>query len=187
MLRPLLPLVLLTCLWGSGCAMYRPVVAANPIFVAANNEDVVWERTVDVVHEYFDIARENRMVGSQPGRIETKYKVGAGLLEPWHRDSHGLESRLESSMQSIRRKAFVDVTPTEGGYLIGVEVFKEIEDLPGVANNTAGGSTFQQGNPLRRDLDLVVDETAPAGWIVKGRDDQLEQELSRRLQVAFSR
>lgn len=167
--------------------MQRPMVAANPIFVAANNEEAVWERTVDVVHEYFDIARENRIVGSQPGNIETKYKVGAGMLEPWHRDSHGLESRLESSMQSIRRKAFINVTPAEGGYLIGIEVMKEIEDLPGVANNTAGGATFQQGNPLRRDLDLVVDQTAPAGWIIKGRDGALEQEMSRRLQLAFSR
>jgi hypothetical protein len=172
---------------GSVCAFHRPAAASNPIFVAANNEDVVWERTVDVVHEYFDIARENRIVGSQPGVIETNYKVGASVFEPWHRDSHGLDSRLESSFQSIRRKAFINVAPTDGGYLISVEVFKELEDLAGVANNTAGGATFQQGNPLRRDLDLVVGQSSPSGWLVKGRDDVLENEIARRMQIAFSR
>lgn len=188
MVRRLLPLILLgCCCLGSGCALGRNMEAPNPVFVAANNEDAVWERTVDVVHQYFDIARENRIVGSQPGVIETHYKTGAGLFEPWHKDSPGLESRLESTAQSIRRKAYINVAPTEGGYLIGIEVFKEIEDLPGVANNTAGGATFQQGNPLRRDLDLVVGQSSPSGWLVKGRDDLLEQEMARRLQRAFSR
>ncbi|MFN0055180.1 MAG: hypothetical protein ACKV0T_23650 [Planctomycetales bacterium] len=187
--RLVLPFVLVACGLGSGCAMHRPIVATNPVFVAANpaNEDLVWERTVDVVHEYFDIGRENRILGSQPGVIETKYKVGAGVLEPWHRDSHGIESRMESTLQSIRRRANINVTPAEGGYLISVEVYKEIEDLPGVANNTAGGATFQQGNPLRRDLDLVTGQSAPSGWLLQGRDVILEQEMSRRLQLAFSR
>lgn len=179
--------ILACCSLCSGCAFHRPIAPANPIFVAATNEDAVWERTVDVVHEYFDISRENRIVGSQPGVIETQYKVGAGLLEPWHKDSPGLESRFESTAQSIRRKAYFNVAPAEGGYLISIEVFKEIEDLPGVANNTAGGATFQQGNPLRRDLDLVVGQSSPSGWVVKGRDEVLEAEISRRLQYAFSR
>jgi hypothetical protein len=140
-----------------------------------------------VVHEYFDIQRENRIVATQPGVIETQYKVGASMFEPWHRDSHGLESRMESTLQSIRRKAYVSVAPVDGGYQISVEVFKELEDVLGVANNTAGGGTFQQGNPLRRDLDLVVGQTAPSGWLPKGRDVVLEQEIARRMQSAFSR
>lgn len=160
---------------------------ANPVFVQATDENGVWERTVDVVHDYFDIERENRIVGSQPGVIETKYKTGASLLEPWHRDSPGFDSRLESSLQSIRRRAFVNVAPTQGGYLVSIEVFKEIEDLPGVANMTSGGATFQQANPLRRDLDLVVGQSTPSGWVALGRDGVLESEMARRLQVAFSR
>src|SRR6185436_12972478 len=175
-LRLLLLTVSASCCLGSGCAMHRPIAVGNPMFVAGGNDDFVWERTVDVVHEYFDIARESRIVGSQPGVIETNYKVGAGVLEPWHKDSAGLDSRLESSFQSIRRKAYINVTPTDGGYLVSVEVFKEIEDLAGVANNTAGGATFQQGNPLRRDLDLVTGQSAPSGWLLKGRDVALESE-----------
>lgn len=188
-LRSLVALLLFgLCGSVSGCAFGRPpAVAGNPIFVPAGNEDAVWERTVDVVHDYFDIARENRIVGSQPGMIETRFKVGASLLEPWHHDSYGLRNRTESTLQSIRRKAMVSVAPAQGGYLISVEVFKEIEDLPGVANNTAGGATFSQTNPLRRDLDLVVGQSSPSGWVTLGRDDVLESEMLRQLQWAFAR
>jgi hypothetical protein len=188
MVRPLVTLMLLgLCGSLSGCVFNRPMAAGNPVFVPAGNEDAAWERTVDVVHDYFDIARENRMIGSQPGVIETRYRIGASLLEPWHRDSYGLENRLESSLQSIRRKAIISVTPAQGGYLVGIEVFKEIEDLPGVANNTAGGATFSQTSPIRRDLDLVTGQSSPSGWIALGRDEVLENEMARQMQRAFSR
>jgi len=188
MLRPLVTLILLSlCGSLSGCVFSRPMVTGNPVFVPAGNEDAAWERTVDVVHDYFDIALENRMIGTQSGIIETRYRVGASVLEPWHRDSYGLQNRLESSLQSIRRKAKVSVTPAQGGYLVGVVVFKEIEDLPGVANNTAGGATFSQTSPIRRDLDLVTGQSSPSGWISLGRDEFLESEMLRQVQRAFSR
>ena len=189
MLRFLLSLLLVAwCGSISGCAFGRPpVVAGNPVFVPAGNEDAVWERTVDVVHDYFDLLRENRIVGTQPGVIETRWKVGSSLLEPWHRDSYGLRNRTESTLQSIRRKAMLSIAPAQGGYLIGVEIYKEIEDLPGVAYNTAGGATFSQANPLRRDLDLVVGQSSPSGWVGLGRDEVLESEMLRRLQWAFMR
>lgn len=184
--RSLLLLLLLAwCAGGAGCATSRPPASSNPIFVRANNSDFVWDRTVDVVHNYFDIARENRSVGSQPGVIETRYKVGSGVLEPWHNDSQGLEARTESTLQSIRRRAIINVTPAEGGYLIGVEVVKELEDVPSATGNTASAATFQQTNPLRRDLDLVVEQSAPQGWILLGRDELLESEILSQMQGAF--
>ena len=184
--------LMLLCLCGlvSGCAFYRPAtVAGNPIFIPVQpqNEEALWEATVDVVHDYFELARENRIVGTQPGVIESRWKVGSGLLEPWNRDSHGLENRAESTVQSIRRMAKIHVTPAQGGYLVGVEVFKEIEDIPGIVNNTAGGATFHQASPLRRDLDLVVGQSAPSGWVPRGRDEALEAEMLRRLQWAYTR
>ncbi len=182
-LRRLILLLLMVA--ATGCATARPPAASNPVFVRANNSDFVWDRTVDVVHDYFEIARENRSVGSQPGVIETQYKVGASLLEPWHHDSQGFESRTESTLQSIRRRAIINVTPAEGGYLIAIEVVKELEDAPAAAGNTASSATFQQTNPLRRDLDLVVGQSAPQGWILLGRDELLEAEMVRRLQSAF--
>ncbi len=155
----------------------------NTIFVPANNFEAVWERTVDVIHDYrFPIKRENKL----DGVIETEYKVGASLLEPWHRDSVGFESRLESSLQSIRRRAFVSITPAEEGYLVSVEVFQELEDVVGIATNSAGAATFQENSLLERDLNLVVGQSRPSGWIPQGRDIRIEQAMLARLQKSLS-
>jgi hypothetical protein len=81
----------------------------------------------------------------------------------------------------------VNITPTEGGFYIIVEAYKELEDLAGLAANSAGGATFQESTPLQRDLDLVVGQTAPSGWISQGRDFALEQDILQRLYQAFGR
>jgi len=189
MTRNLLPLcIFLQALGTSACTMSplqtAQVPLGNPSFVPGHELEPIWERTVDVLHDYrFEIARENKL----DGIIETKYKVGSGIAEPWHRDSVGLENRLESSLQSIRRKVFVTITKTEGGFLVGVQAHKELEDLAGLAANSAGGATFQENTPLQRDLNLVVGQTAPSGWISKGRDVILEQDLITHLSAALLR
>lgn len=167
---------------GGGCASV-PVATPNPFFVAADNDEGVWERSVDVIHDYFDIARENKL----DGVIETQPKVGASLFEPWHHDTIGCRNRLEATLQSIRRRGFVNITPTNGGYLVGVEVYRELENAPGLAANAAGAATFLQSNPLQRDLNLVVGQSTPSGWLVLGRDEVLEREMLLSLQRAFSR
>lgn len=158
-------------------------VLQNPILVRANNDNDCWERTVDLLHDYFEISRENRL----DGIIETRPKVGASLLEPWHKDSAGLKNRLESTLQSIRRRAFVSVTSTPEGYLVGVEVFKEMEDVPKGNGNSAGNATFQENRPLQRDLQTIVGESESEGWISLGRDARLEQRILVDLHREFSR
>ncbi len=77
-----------------------PVAAANPLFVSTQNEDLLWERTVEALEDFqFPIRKENRLARV----IETDYKVGASVFEPWHGDSVGLANRLESTLQSVRR------------------------------------------------------------------------------------
>lgn len=162
----------------SGCATPQSAFVSNPMFVPANSQHAAWERTVDVLHEFhFPIARENRL----DGVIETDYRVGSSLLEPWHRDSVGFTNRLESTLQSIRRRVKIDLTPVDGGYLVGVEAIKEKEDLVGVAENTAGAATFRKNTPLERNLSVVVGQSSPSGWINLGRDTDLEQAILRKL------
>ena len=167
-----------------GCAMWRPASppVGNPIVVRANDGEFVWERTVDVVHAYlFEIERENRL----DGVIETRYKTGASYLEPWHPDSPGARNRLESTLQSIRRKAYISVTPVDGGFLVGVEAIKELEDVSRAANSP-GAATFLDNNPLQRDLNVVVGQATPSGWIPRGRDAELEQAMLQSITQAFS-
>lgn len=160
----------------------QPVVS-NPLFVRANDGEFVWERTVDVAHDYlFEIERENKL----DGMIETRYKTGAGVLEPWHPDTVGAANRLESSLQSIRRKAIFSVTPVDGGYLVGVQTIKELEDVAQAANSV-GAATFLDNNPLQRDLNVVVGQATPSGWINQGRDPALEQALMKSLSTALTR
>lgn len=166
----------------SGCASLNAPTATNPVFVPASHYETAWERTVDVIHDFkFPLARESKL----DGVIETDYVVGSSLLEPWNRDSVGFDNRLESTFQSIRRRALVRVTPAQGGYLVSVEAYKEQEDVRGPVANSPGGASFQVNTPLQRDLNLVVGQVTPSGWIALGRDPALEQAMLSRIRSRF--
>lgn len=185
--RRLFPLVIIASFSllvpTSGCHVFSrkgvPIAELDDgLVIPIEDRDVVWEKTVDVLHAYqFEIARENRL----DGVIETHYKVGASLIEPWHRDSIGFRERLESTLQSIRRKVCITITPVDGGQFVTLEVMKELEDVDGIAANSPGAATFHEYQPFRRDLAAVVGQTAPSGWILQGRDTALEQSLLDRL------
>jgi len=184
------PFILLSCVWLAGCRTpgapsFGAAPAPNPLPVVAGNDDALWERTVDVLHAFqFPVAREDRLARI----IETDYKVGSGCLEPWQRDSIGLGNRLESTLQSVRRMVRVTLSPVDGGggYAVSVEAFKEREDLPGLAANSPGAATFQESTPLQFDLNPVVGQTAPSGWIPVGRDFALEQAILASLRSAYA-
>jgi hypothetical protein len=151
----------------------RPV-AENPLVVPNSDFETVWNKTVAVVDKYFDIARENRLSRT----IETQPKAGATLLEPWSGDSIGFTERLESSLQTIRRFAIVKVDPAPtGGYLVKVEVRKELEDLVKPDRQAAGRAVFNNEFPVNRAREIVGPVPVPAGWINRGRDPNLEQAI----------
>ncbi|MEM1062406.1 MAG: hypothetical protein AAF532_15290 [Planctomycetota bacterium] len=178
---------LVASLAGSGCvALDRATVEThdrNPIVVRANNDEDAWERAVATLHDFkFPILRENKL----DGVIETDYRVGSGLFEPWNADAVGLGNKLEGTLQSMRRKVFLTLTPTRAGYEVGVQALKELEDVPGVGR--AGGpgrATFQSDRTLRRDLDVVGGPNVPGGWAYVGRDHELEAAILRRAASRF--
>ena len=169
--------------------MQAPFAAAQPIagplYVATTNEELVWERAVDVLHDFnFQIERENRL-----GKvIKTEPKVGASLFEPWHKDAVGFNSRLEGTLQSVRRTVQISMQLDDQGtgYVVSVAAYKEREDLPGIAANSPGAATFEESQPLSRDLNPVVGQTAPSNWIPAGRDPLLEQAILAKLQQVYS-
>jgi hypothetical protein len=182
--------LVLLCAWLAGCRLpgalpFGAGAAPNPIPVVARNDDALWERTIDVLHSFqFPVAREDRLARI----IETEYKVGSGCLEPWQRDSVDVTNRLESTLQSVRRMVRITLAPVDGGggYAVSVEAFKEREDLPGLAANSPGAATFQESTPLQFDLNPVVGQTAPSGWVSVGRDIALEQAILASLRAAYA-
>ena len=168
-----------------------PAPLENPFFVPAIDREFLWNQTVDALDDYFRIEREDRvrLIGGvlTEGRIDTFPTTGSTLLEPWRGDSTSGYEKWHATLQSIRRRAIVRVIPSEGGYLLDVQVLKELEDLDKPEHATAGGAT------LRHDGSLVRQEGAGGrfshtlGWIPLGRDASLEQkilvDIAARLQL----
>ena len=136
-------------------------------------------KTVQILNQlHFQVARESKLEGV----IETEYRGGSGILEPWHKDSIGFHARLESSLQSIRRKVIVRFQESAPGtVVVGVQVLKEIEDLNGSAAGSQGAATFTEGDFFDRDLDRVVGESGSTMWLNRGNDVALQAEIVRQI------
>jgi hypothetical protein len=154
----------------------------NPLPVRVTNHDFAWDQIVDVVSDYFPIQSSQRvqLVGNvlTEGRIETPFQVGASIFEPQHRDSVGSFNRWESTFQTIRRRASVRVLPDQQGYLVEVQVEKQLEDLPRPETSTAGVAIFRADNSPGNDRVRRVSRSRPSPlWLSLGRDQALEQQI----------
>lgn len=172
------------CVFGpSGAPPPVPILYQNPSLIAGTNHELVWDQIADVVSGYFRIRNEQsvQIVDNTyiEGRIDTYPQGGATLLEPHRSDSVGRYNRWESTLQTIRRRGHVRVTPlpTQGGFEIQVVVEKELEDLPQPAAAAAGAATFRSNSaPRDRRKDRPQGGATP-GWIPLGRDVALEQRI----------
>lgn len=172
---------------GCGQLTYRltnpPVVQAmpNPLHLPPVADDFLWLQVVDVVDDYFRVAKEQPVQKNGrfllDGRLETAYRPGASLMEPWRKDSTAGFERLQSTLQSIRRRGIVTVRPTAEGYAIEVVVQKDLEDTDRTqyATETTAG-VRHDGSIVRMDDD-VQDGPQTLGWIPLGRDTTLEQRI----------
>jgi hypothetical protein len=164
----------------------QAALAQNPMYVPLSDREFLWNQLVDTMDNYFRIEREERvrLVGGvlTEGQIETFPLPGATIFEPWRRDSSPGFERSYATLQSIRRRAIVHVRPqTDGGYLIDVAVYKELEDL------SQPEHSIVSIDELRTDGTLVRPDTKPQlgsatlGWIPVGRDMTLEQRILTEL------
>jgi len=173
---------------GISCGEVEPMAIAqveNPAHVPIADPNFLWEHLVDVVDDYFRIAREERVrfAGDiyTEGRIDTLPLTGATQIEPWRLDSVTPQERLESTFQSIRRTAHLRVIPVEGGFLVDVQVDKELEDVIVPEKSLSSFGNLRNDDSLRRsgkDLNVSPDTL---GWIPIGRDIALEQAILSKL------
>lgn len=172
----------------AGCAWNPPpdnIPVANQTLVPVSNPDFAWDQIVDVVDDYFEIDREDRVrqVGDviTEGRINTFPVVGATYFEPWRRDSVGSYERTLATLQTIRRFAIVRVIPAPQGYVIDVAVFKELEDLKQPEHSTSGMASFRNDSAPQGFSEPVGMQPTELGWIPLGRDPALEQRILEKL------
>src|SRR5581483_459436 len=86
----------------------------------------VFEKTASILGEYFDLYPPN----PYDGRILTKPRIAPGYEQFWVPGNPDPRGRLLATLQTIRQTARVEIRAGErGGYLVYVEVVKELEDL----------------------------------------------------------
>jgi hypothetical protein len=163
----------------------------NPVSIPPVDELVAWDQIVDVVADYFTVAREQQARRSgevwTEGVIITAPLDGATWLEPHRKDSVGAFNRWESTFQTIRRRATIRVMPDASGYQVEVIVEKELEDLPRPEQSTAGSAVFSNlsGTLPSQRLEQVSRTRLSPLWIQLGRDPPLEQLILKDIQARF--
>jgi hypothetical protein len=153
----------------------------NIVYIPLGRESygIVFENVLQVLGDYgFQLEQQNRYDGS----IETLPRVAPGVglfLKPGSPD---LYERFLSTAQSYRHRVSVKIDPAvQGGYFIIVVARKELEDLPRPIKSAVGAAIFHIDTNVDRDFEVIDPNRADGGWIYKGRDGALEQELIRRL------
>jgi hypothetical protein len=166
-----------------------PPPGGNPVPVGNMDRDFVWEQVVDVVDDYFRIQHEERvrLVGDllTEGRLDTYPRSGSTIFEPWNHDSVTPYDRWESTLQSMRRFAIVRVMPAEVGFLVEVQVSKELEDVTrpeSGAVSTVNSQALRNDDALQRVANPTGGQQPTLGWIPQGRDLALEQVILAQIQ-----
>ena len=169
----------------------------NPLELPPAEDQFVWSQVIDSIDDYFRIAREQPVQNSSgtilDGRVETAYHIGSSIFEPWRKDSTPGFERLQSTFQSIRRRAIVTVRPQsnpvlgsfggpmqgtvmqQGGYVIEVIVQKDLEDANRSQYATESTAAVRHDGTIIRHENGYDDSPQTLGWIPLGRDTTLEQ------------
>ncbi len=163
------------------------IQCGNPLYIVGGDREFIYNQCVDAIDDYFKIRSERRLklVGGivTPGRIDTFPVIGATLLEPWRNEFALDRETTHNTLQTVRRFAVVEILPNEGGYLISVNVLKELEDLKRPQHSTVGVSPVRFDNSLDRTTSAMEVEPSTLGWIPLGRDITLEQRILLDLQA----
>jgi len=191
---------LLSAIFLNGCASYRAPVSNLPwltnspsensqALVPTNNHEALWEAIAEGVNMTFTIAHEEPIKAFDnvlsEGRLETEPKIAASIFEPWHDDSVTLGDRVESTFQTIRRRAVVRAIPEENGFLVQVIVYCEMEDLPRPINANASATLFQKTTHAERITQQGPMLSESRGWYLLGRDPALEKQILQQILYRF--
>jgi hypothetical protein len=167
--------------------LLRPAASGeveNPVYIplgpTQTSYRLVFEKVIDVVDDYFDIAETN----PHAGLIRTHPRVAPGLEQFFKPGSPDFDQRLLATLQSIRHYAVVKIDgASDHGYWVDVRVFKELENVERPIRATAGAAAFRSDSDqtLQRQFEVIEPVAVNGGWIPIGEDVKLEQEILARL------
>jgi hypothetical protein len=152
----------------------------NPVYVPQGPwaYNVVFEKIIDILDDYFEIASTNRYAGE----IQTFPRVAPGFEQFWRPGNPDCYDRLLATFQTIRNRGFVRIEPAkDGGYFIDVVVYKELEDMPRPIRQTAGSASFRDMPTVERQFEVIDPTVFDTGWIPLGRNSPLEQLILQRI------
>jgi len=148
--------------------------------------DFVWNQVVDTVDDYFQIDSEIRPMktGEQwlEGKLATFPEIGSSYFEPWRRDTVIGFQRLQSTLQTMRRTAKVQVVPNNAGYLVEVTVNKDIEEVDRSLSGADGAAAARHDGSVVRTDPTLRGQPITLDWIEQERDNELEQQILREIQ-----
>jgi hypothetical protein len=170
---------------GADCACENPVLI-NPRTTTATAYAETFDKVLEVIDDYFEIAYANRY----EGRIVGKPTVSPGFERFWKPGSPDAYERTLVTLQPYRYQCEVRIREAEpSGYLVQVTVRKELADYPAPAAPYSSIPVFGDAGTVDRQDFVVVDPDATKPltskndrYIPKGRDTALEQAILRNLQ-----
>jgi hypothetical protein len=157
----------------------------NPVWIPRPPEyySALYETVLQVLGDYgFEFAETNRY----SGHVEAVPRIAPGLLLFLKPGSPDLYDRFLSSLQTYRHRVSVIIETADpqaadhGGYFVKFIVRKELEDLPRPLRSAVGGAVFRSEHTVERQTEVIDATIFEPGWIYRGRDTALEQELIRR-------
>lgn len=158
---------------------------ANPMAVPVGDSEFLWNQIIDTVEDYFRIKSEQRAARDSTqwleGRLETYPEIGATYFEPWRKDALFGFQRSQSTLQTMRRTCFLRVIPDEKGFLISVEVIKEIEDVDRSQYSSEGSAIERHDGTIARTDKALLGQPITLGWIRQENDQELEQQILREI------
>lgn len=171
--------------WHKAIGINRPsaieVPVANPTNIGEVDPDFLWRMVIDTLDDHFRIDSEQPVRKDaqnwMEGRVTTYPEISGTLFEPWRRDTARGFERIQSTFQTIRRKATVRVIPEPTGYQLSVEVMKEQEDVDQSQFATAGASAQRHDGTIVRNENLIRQMPLTLGWYEIGRDLDLERRI----------
>lgn len=157
------------------------VPVSNPTTIPPVAPDFLWEQIVDSIDDYFRIDYESPVRRTetfwQPGTLETFPEISGTTLEPWRGEAARGYQRLQSTIQTIRRTATVEVAPVEAGYALSIKVVKEQEDVDQSQFAAAGAAAQRHDGALIENSEQVRQMPITLGWFEIGRDTELERRI----------